>query len=155
MFKELDVKYDIDALLGIAETLQFTNGYEKLGRAIPQEISVFDLEHPVVKNITKQFPGVPFFACSFIKTKPNTEVAPHTDSSGVGHVRTVNFLFPLANYTSPITIEDKSFDINGPVAFRCDLMHSYINSTDDYRIAFILQCRQPWTFERLELTRKI
>ena len=155
MLKELDVTYNRQALLELSKTLNFGSAYSELGREIPQEI-VFDfgITHPLIRQITSQLPNVQFYTSSFIRTKPNTKVQPHVDSSAV-HKRTVNFLFPLANYNSPLIIEDKEFIINGPVAFRCDLPHSYENNTDEYRVAFILQCRRPYTFDRLIETKAI
>lgn len=151
MFKEVNVSYDKDALLKIANSLEYTHAYEALGREIPQEIFPnFGLSHPLVKEITSQLPKVKFYNSSFIRTKPNTKINPHVDSSGLIRIkRTINFLFPLANYNSPLTIEGNTFDINGPVAFRCDLKHSYENNTNEYRTAFILQVRYPYTFDRL------
>jgi hypothetical protein len=151
VFKEVNVSYDKCALLKIANSLEYTRAYEALGREIPQEIFPnFGLAHPLVKEIVSQLPKVKFYNSSFIRTTPNTKINPHVDSSGLARVkRTVNFLFPLANYNSPLTIEDSTFEINGPVAFRCDLKHSYENNTNDYRTAFILQVRYPYTFDRL------
>jgi hypothetical protein len=160
MFKRLDVTYNKEELLSLANSLEYNRAYKELGRAIPQEIvPAFGLAHPLIKHITQQLPKVRFYNSSFIRTTPNTIVEPHTDSSGLDNIkRTVNFLFPLKNYNSPLTIYNAGkhiFDITGPIAFRCDLPHSYENQTDDYRIALILQVKHPFTFERLMVTRAI
>lgn len=161
MFKLLDIEYPKKELLDLANQLDYSHAYKELGRKIPQEIYPnFGLSHPLVQQITKLLPKVRFYNSSFIRTQPNTIVKPHKDSSGWKSIkRTVNFLFPLANYNSPLIIEKdnvyQSFDITGPVAFRCDLPHSYENNTSEYRIAFVLQCKDPWTFDRLTITKAI
>jgi hypothetical protein len=151
MFKALDIKYPKEELLVLANEQEYSHAYEQLGREIPQEIVPnFGLTHPLIIEITKQLPKVKFYTSSFIRTRPNTKIDPHIDSSGLTKIRrTVNFLFPLANYNSPLIVEDQTFDINGPIAFRCDLPHSYENNTNEYRTAFILQVRYPYTFDRL------
>lgn len=151
MFKSLNVNYNKSGLHDIACSLNFGKAYEHLGREIPQEIvPAFPLDNKLVKEITQQLPKVKFYSSSFIRTAPKTVIAPHTDSSAISSIkRTVNFLFPLANYNSPLTINDQSFDITGPCAFRCDMPHSYENNTNEYRMAFILQVKFPFTFDRL------
>ena len=153
MFKSLNIDYDKSGLYDIACGLNFGKAYEHLGREIPQEIvPAFPLDNKLVKEITQQLPKVKFYSSSFIRTAPKTVIAPHTDSSAISSIkRTVNFLFPLANYNSPLTIDDQVYDIKGPCAFRCDRPHSYENNTNEYRLAFILQVRYPYTFERLSI----
>lgn len=149
------IKYNKDALLDIACNISFSKAHEELGREIPQEIyPSFDLNNPYVKQVTDQFSKFVWYNSSFIRTAPNTKIDPHTDSAGTGYERTVNFLFPLDNYVSPLYIhkDDKvySVDIDCPVAFPCSELHSYENNTDDYRVAFILQCKKPFDMRRLE-----
>jgi len=160
MFKKLDVEYNKEELLSLANSLEYNRASKELGRQIPQEIvPAFGLDHPLIKSIIQQLPKVRFYNSSFIRTTPNTVIDPHTDSSGLDSIqRTVNFLFPLKNYNSPLTIHNNGehvFDITGPIAFRCDLPHSYENRTDDYRVALILQVKYPFTFERLIVTKAI
>ena len=156
IYKKLPhIKYDRQELLDIAKDLPFGNAYYALGRPIPQEIyPTFDLKHPAVQNITNQFKHQPFYNCSFIRTQPQTKIEPHTDSSTGSIQRTVNILFPLDNYVSPLYItinnEMHSVDIDCPVAFPCSEMHSYENNTDGYRVAFVLQCKKPFDMRRLE-----
>lgn len=160
MFKKLNVDYNKEKLLNLANSLEYSHASKELGREIPQEIAPnFGLEHTLINQILMQLPKVRFYNSSFIRTTPNTVIDPHVDSSGLASIhRTVNFLFPLKNYNSPLTIYENgehTFDITGPIAFRCDLPHSYENQTDDYRVALILQVKHPFTFERLIATKAI
>lgn len=140
----------------IANSLEYSDGYKELGRAVPQEVHpAFDLKNSYVKEILEQFlmPTI-FYSCSFIRTKPSSIVDPHTDSASGNIIRTVNILFPLDNYNTPLefykdtTLVD-SIDINCPVAFDCTVQHGYRNNTSGWRLAFLLQCKMPYTFKKL------
>jgi hypothetical protein len=156
IFKKLPhIDYDRKEFLEIAATLEFSDAYAALGRPIPQQISpTFDLKHEAVQKVLKQFPRQPFYNCSFIRTQPYTKIEPHTDSSTGSIQRTVNILFPLDNYVSPlyITVNNETYtvEIDCPVAFPCSELHSYENNTDGYRTAFVLQCKKPFDMRRLE-----
>jgi hypothetical protein len=157
IYKKLPhIVYNKDKLLNLANSLTYSKAYDAVGHDIPQEIHPsFDLTHPLIKEITVQFKKSPFYNSSFIRTAPHTKIAPHVDSGGFnGAERTVNILFPLDNYVSPLTIHvgntDYTVDIDAPIAFPCSELHSYENATDGYRTAFILQCKNPFDMRRLE-----
>ena len=62
MFKRLDVTYNKEELLSLANSLEYNRAYKELGRAIPQEIvPAFGLAHPLIKHITQQLPKVRFY----------------------------------------------------------------------------------------------
>lgn len=157
MFKKLsNIKYDRHALLDIAENINYSDGYKELGRTVPQQVHpAFDIKNPYVKQILQQFkmPNI-FYSSSFIRTQPNSVVEAHEDSASGDIIRTVNILFPLKNYDTPLNFYEKnvlkdSVIIDCPVAFDCSVMHGYENKSDGWRLAFLLQCRQPFTFEKL------
>jgi hypothetical protein len=157
IYKKLPhIEYDKENLLSLANSLKYNKAYHAIGREIPQEIHpTYGFDHPLIQDIIKQFTKQPFYNTSFIRTAPHTIIAPHTDSGGHNGVeRTVNILFPLDNYVSPLSIhiEDKTYtvDVDTPVAFPCSELHSYENKTDGYRTAFILQCKKPFDMKRLE-----
>lgn len=163
MFKKLpNIKYNKDALRDIGERINYSDGYAELGRKVPQQVHpAFDMTNPHVKQILEQFfmPKL-FYASSFIRTEPHSVVEAHEDSASGNIKRTVNILFPLENYNTPLQFykDDKLVDevfIDCPVAFDCTTLHGYENNTDGWRLAFLLQCRQPYTFDKLIMTGAI
>ena len=156
MYKKLDIKYNKEALLHIAKSINYSDGYSELGYKLPQEVhSAFSLNNPYVKEILEQFAlSKIFYSCSFIRTAANSIVEAHEDSA-VGNIkRTVNVLFPLDNYSTPLDFytDGKLVDsvlINQPTAFDCSVWHGYKNDTDGWRSAFVLQCKYPYTFRKL------
>lgn len=162
MYKKLNIEYNKQALQEIASDIEYSDGYKELGRVVPQEVHpAFDMNHKLVQDITRQFslPKI-FYSCSFIRTRAKSIVAPHSDSASNSIRRTVNVLFPLDNYNTPLNFyqEDKLIDsvvIDSPTAFDCSALHGYENNTDGWRSAFLLQCKHPYTFEKLISTGAI
>lgn len=162
MYKKLEISYNRSALYDIAASVDYSDGYKELGRELPQQVHpAFDLKNQYVQEIINQFlmPKI-FYSCSFIRTKAKSVVEPHEDSAVGDIVRTVNILFPLDNYNTPLDfyVDGKKVDsvlIDKPTAFDCSAWHGYENNTDGWRMAFLLQCKQPYTFERLVSTGAI
>jgi len=157
IYKKLsNIVYNKAQLKEIAMAVKYSDGYAELGRSVPQEVHpAFNLNNPYVKEITSQFklPKI-FYSCSFIRTKANSTVEPHEDSAAGNIIRTVNILFPLDNYDTPLKFFENetmidSVDIDSPVAFDCSKMHGYENTSSGWRSAFLLQCKYPFTFEKL------
>lgn len=157
MYKKLpNIKYAKKELLDIATNLKYSDGYAELGRKVPQQIhAAYDMNNPLIKDILDQFvmPKI-FYSCSFIRTESNSKVDPHEDSAAGTIKRTVNILFPLDNYNTPLDfyISGEKVDsvlIDCPTAFDCSAMHGYENNTNGWRSAFLLQCKQPYTFQKL------
>jgi hypothetical protein len=162
MFKKIDIIYNKDALYDIAQKLEYSDGYRELGRPVPQEVHpAFSLKNEYVQEILSQFlmPKI-FYSCSFIRTKAHSKVEPHEDSA-VGNIkRTVNVLFPLDNYNTPLDFYKNnkkigSVLIDKPTAFDCSVWHGYENNTNGWRSAFLLQCKYPYTFNKLVNTGAI
>lgn len=156
MYKKLDINYNKEKLLEIAQSVNYSDGYAELGRVVPQQVyPAFDLKNPYVKEITDQFKmSSIFYSCSFIRTQPHSVVEPHEDSASGKIKRTVNILFPLDNYDTPLEFYKNkdlvgSVVIDRPTAFDCSILHGYENKTDGWRSAFLLQCKFPYTFEKL------
>jgi hypothetical protein len=163
MFKKLpNIKYNISMLRDIANSINYSDGYKELGRKVPQQVHpAFSLSNPYVKEILDQFvmPKI-FYSCSFIRTEAKSIVEAHEDSAAGNIKRTVNILFPLDNYNSPLRFyEDGKLvveaEMDTPVAFDCSKMHGYENNTDGWRLAFLLQCKHPYTFDKLIKTGAI
>lgn len=157
MYKKLaSIHYSKKCLLDVASTLNYSDGHAELGRKIPQQVhSAYNMNDPLVKDILDQFamPKI-FYSCSFIRTQAHSVVEAHEDSAAGSIRRTVNILFPLDNYNTPLDfyIDDKKVDsvlIDCPTAFDCSAMHGYENNTDGWRSAFVLQCKHPYTFQKL------
>jgi hypothetical protein len=157
IYKKLPhIKYDINQLRIMAERLKYSDGYAELGRTIPQEVcSLYDFNNPYIEQILNQFlfPKI-FYCCSFVRTQAHKIVAPHDDSASNNIIRTVNVLFPLLNYNTPLEFyknKEKidSVMIDCPIAFDCTTYHGYRNDTDGWRSAFLLQCKMPYTFNKL------
>lgn len=156
IYKKLNITYNKEMLKEIANSINYSNGYKEVGYELPQEVHpAFDLKNPYVSEILSQFklPKI-FYSCSFIRTRANSVVDPHEDSAAGNIVRTVNILFPLDNYDTPLEFYDndtivESVNIDTPIAFDCSVMHGYRNDSDGWRSAFLLQCKFPYTFEKL------
>ena len=157
IYKKLPyIKYNVDQLRTISENLKYSNGYAELGRIIPQEVSPqYNLNDPCIQQLTSQFlfPKI-FHCCGFIRTQAHSIVGPHSDSASKDIVRTVNILFPISNYNTPLDFynnEEKidSVFIDCPVAFDCTVYHGYENNTNGWRLALQLQCKMPYTFNKL------
>lgn len=157
LYKKLPhIRYNVDQLRTISENLKYSNGYAEVGRIIPQEVSPqYNLNDPCVQKIISQFLfSKIFYCCGFVRTRAHSVVGPHSDSSINNIVRTVNILFPISNYNTPLDFynnEEKidSVLIDGPIAFDCSVYHGYENNTDGWRSAFLLQCKMPYTFKKL------
>lgn len=159
MYKQLPhIKYSKGALLEIAHSIDYSDGYKEIGRKVPQQVhSAFDMNNYYVKEILDQFAmSKIFYSCSFIRTQAHSIVEAHEDSAAGDIERTVNILFPLDNYSTPLdfyeSIDGKKIDsvlIDCPTAFDCSSWHGYENNTDGWRSAFVLQCKFPYTFKKL------
>jgi hypothetical protein len=157
IYKKLEnINYARQDLLDVANSLNYSDGYAELGRKVPQQVhSAFNMDNPLIKNILDQFvmPKI-FYSCSFIRTEAHSVVGAHEDSAAGTIRRTVNILFPLDNYNTPLDfyIDREKVDsvlTDCPTAFDCSVMHGYENNTDGWRSAFILQCKYPHTFQKL------
>lgn len=156
IYKKLDIDYNKQKLKEIANSITYSNGYAEVGYELPQEVHpAFDLKNVYVKEILDQFklPKI-FYSCSFIRTRAKSVVDPHEDSAAGNIVRTVNILFPLDNYDTPLEFykNDEIVDsviIDKPIAFDCSVMHGYRNDSDGWRSAFLLQSKFPYTFDKL------
>lgn len=157
MYKKLsNIKYAKNEMLEIAKNINYSDGYAEIGRKIPQQVhSAYDMSNEYVKEILDQFvmPKI-FYSCSFIRTEAHSVVEAHEDSAAGTIRRTVNILFPLDNYNTPLDfyVDGEKVDsvlIDCPTAFDCSAMHGYENNTDGWRSAFVLQCKYPHTFQKL------
>ncbi len=157
MYKKLpDIKYSKSEMLEIARNLEYSDGYAEIGRKVPQQVhSAYDMSNKYVKEILNQFSmSKIFYSCSFIRTQAHSIVEAHEDSAAGNIRRTVNILFPLDNYNTPLDFYSKeekvdSVLIDCPTAFDCSILHGYENNTDSWRSAFVLQCKYPYTFQKL------